>query len=119
MIGTVLIDRLELDCIIGIMPAERVTSQPLFIDVEMDCDFSAAAASEHVSDTVDYAEISVLLGELINKKEYQLVETLVAEACDLILETASRVLRVVVSARKPNAVGNADAVGARIEKHRS
>ena len=119
MKGTVLIDRLELDCIIGIMPEERVTKQPLFIDVEMDCDFSAAAASEHISDTVNYAEISTLLGELINKKAYQLVETLVAEACDLILQTETRITRVVVTVRKPNAVGNADAVGARMEKQRN
>lgn len=118
MIGTVLIDRLELDCIIGIMPTERVHRQPLFIDVEMDCDFSAAAASEHISDAVDYAEISILLDKLIHDKAYQLVETLVSEACDLILQTAPKVLRVVVTARKPNAVGNADAVGARMEKRR-
>ena len=118
MIGTVLIDRLELECIIGIMPVERINPQPLFIDVEMDCDFSAAAASEHISDAVDYAEISTLLGKLINDKAYQLVETLVSEACDLILETAPRVIRVVITARKPNAVGNADAVGARMEKRR-
>jgi len=119
MIGTVLIDRLELECIIGIMPVERVTIQPLFIDVEMDCDFAAAAASEHISDTVDYATISTMLGELIKQKAYQLVETLVAEACDLILKTEPRVTRVVVTARKPNAVGNADAVGARMEKKRN
>ncbi|MDF1644664.1 MAG: dihydroneopterin aldolase [Pseudomonadales bacterium] len=118
MIGTVLIDRLELDCIIGIMPAERIHTQPLFIDVEMDCDFSAAATSEHISDAVDYAEISALLGKLIQDKAYQLVETLVSEACDLILQTAPRVFRVVVTARKPNAVGNAAAVGARMEKRR-
>lgn len=118
MIGTVLIDRLELDCIIGILPTERVHTQPLYIDVEMDCDFSAAAISEHISDAVDYAEISTLLGKLIREKAYQLVETLVSEACDLILQTAPRVMRVAVTARKPNAVGNADAVGARMEKHR-
>ncbi|MBL4585107.1 MAG: dihydroneopterin aldolase [Pseudomonadales bacterium] len=118
MIGTVLIDRLELECIIGILPAERITPQPLFIDVEMDCDFTAAAASEHVSDTVNYAEIATLLEELVHKKAYQLVETLVAQACDLILETEPRVQRVVVTTRKPNAVDNADAVGARMEKHR-
>lgn len=114
MRGTILIEQLQLHCIIGILPAERVNPQPLLIEVAMEADFSEAAASESVTDTVDYAAVAARLQSLVHERQYQLVETLVAEAGAAILEWQPRVQQVTVTARKPNAVAEAGAVGARL-----
>ncbi|MCB1282228.1 MAG: dihydroneopterin aldolase, partial [Salinibacterium sp.] len=43
MIGTISVEGLEIECIIGIHPEERDKPQVLLVDVELDRDFAAAA----------------------------------------------------------------------------
>ena len=46
---------LEFDTIVGVLPEERVTPQPLRVDLELDVDTRQAARSKDLADTVDYA----------------------------------------------------------------
>lgn len=119
MTGTVIIADLSIDCIVGILPHERVAEQPLWLDVELDLDFGPAAQSESVAFTVDYAAVSMALIDHIRHKQYQLVETLAVDCCQLILAAHPRVTRVKITVKKPAAVPAARYVGVVFEQRRS
>ena len=53
MIGTILIEALEIICIIGVHPDERVNPQRILVDCELDYDFAAAAPSDRTIAAVD------------------------------------------------------------------
>lgn len=118
MIGTIELERLAIRCIVGILPFERVTEQDIFLDISMDLDFAAAAASEDVRDTVDYASLAESLATLVRERRFQLVETM-AEACAAsVLETRPQVRRVRVAVHKPAAVPQAADTRVRVDRVR-
>ena len=45
MTGTTGLKNLQVDCIIGIYPHERAATQTVYLDIELDYDFAAPAAS--------------------------------------------------------------------------
>jgi len=106
-IGTIELEKLEITCIVGILPFERVTEQKVFLDVSMDIDFQIPASSENVEDTVDYTVVSRELTELVKERRYQLIETMAVEGVDLILERHSIVTRASIAVHKPAAVPQA------------
>lgn len=118
MNGTIELERLEIDCIVGILPFERKTPQKVFLDISMDLDFSAAAASENVSDTVDYTAIAQELTQLVKERRYQLIETMAVECADLVLERHHAVPRVAIAVHKPAAVPQARDTVVRFERRR-
>lgn len=107
MIGTIELERLEIDCIVGILPHERVTEQKIFVDVAMDLDFAPAAASEDVADTIDYTVVSAELAALVRERKYQLIETMAVECVELVLLRHPAVERTSVAIHKPAAVPQA------------
>ena len=116
--GEILIENLVVNCIIGILSHERATPQRLVLDVVLETDFSAAASSDRVDDTVNYAQISAQISELAITRQFQLVETLVAEVCQHIIANHAQVTRVTVTARKPDIMPGELTVGARLAMSR-
>lgn len=119
MIGTVTIRDLEILCIVGILPRERVEPQTLFLDVDLDLDFGPAAKTEDVTHTIDYAAVSAWLTERLQTRKYQLVETLAVECCQQLLEQHPTVGRVRIEVKKPAAVPAAAHVGCIFEARRA
>lgn len=107
MIGTIELERIHVDCIVGIHPHERVREQSIELDVAMDLDFAEAAGTELVEATIDYTEVARILTELVVGRKYQLVETMAEEAASLVLTTWPRVRRVEIVVHKPAAVPQA------------
>ena len=64
MIGTTGLQALRVDCIVGIYEHERQARQPVIVDVELDYDFAAAAASDAIADAVDYDGVATAITEL-------------------------------------------------------
>jgi len=116
--GTIGLRGLRIDCIVGIYEHERASEQALFLDVEVDRDFAAAAASDHVSDTLDYDHLARALTELARERQYQLLETFAEEGAALLLTNHPEVGRVSIEIRKPAAVPAADCSMVRIERRR-
>jgi len=104
MIGTIGLEALQIRCIVGIHPHERVDEQDLFIDIAVETDFAAAAASEHVRDTIDYSLIAEQLTALAVERKYQLIETFAEDSAQLIFSLFSPVISVEMTIRKPAAV---------------
>lgn len=110
MTGTVAVTGLALNCIVGIRPRERAEAQLLSVDFEVDYDISTAAASGDVEQAVDYGEAARAVAAFIEKAQFGLLETLVAETIEFLRSylsagsAAPKVRRIRVTARKPAAL---------------
>jgi len=113
----ILIRGLRFDCIIGILPAERVTLQPLVLDLTLGVDFSPLSSDESREGLVDYGAISAQLIAHCQASEYQLLETLVRD-CAALLLAHWPIKSVDITALKPDAVPAAEAVGVRLHLRR-
>ena len=116
-IDTIRIEQLELDCLIGINPWERLTKQRITVDITMDVDLSAAGTSDSIRDTVDYRVVAKAVAAEVNSSSYKLVEALAARLAEICM-TNERVQSVEVTLRKPGAIRNATAVGVTIRRSR-
>jgi len=118
LLDTVKIERLELDCIIGINPWERLTKQQITVDIEIDTDLTAAGKSDSIEDTINYRTIAKTVTTEVEKSDYGLIESIGAKIADICLED-NRVFSVRVTVRKPGAVRKASAVGIVIRRNRT
>ena len=114
MKGEILIEELSVNCIIGILSHERATPQKLLLNIVLEIDYDRVATSDRVENTVNYAEIADQISQLAIERQFQLVETMVATACQQILANHPTVNRVEVTARKPDIMPGSTVVGARI-----
>lgn len=108
----ILIRDLTFDAILGILPQERVTPQPVIINLALHTDISAAAKSTNIDDTLNYAAVAEAVQAMTVAGEYLLIETLVEDLATLCLGAGAGA--VTVRVEKPNAVAAADAVGVEI-----
>ena len=106
----VFITQLHVDTIIGVYDFEKETEQSLFFDIEMLTDIRAAANSDDINDTVDYAVVSERIIKHVKAKPVELLETLVEQIAEFIL-TEFNVTQVKVRVSKPAAVKAAVTVG--------
>jgi len=116
-LDTVHIEQLELDCIIGINPWERLTKQRITIDIEITADLSAAGKSDAIEDTINYRTIAKAVTSEIEESSYGLVEAMAARIVEICLED-ERAQSVIVTVRKPGAVRKAAAVGVIVRRSR-
>jgi 7,8-dihydroneopterin aldolase/epimerase/oxygenase len=115
---TIFLRGLEVECIIGFIEWERRIKQRLVIDLEMPIDCARAAATDEVSDTLDYSQVAARVTAFIGSSSTMLVETLAHRTAMLIL-TEFRLEWVRLSINKPGAVRGARDVGVSIERHRT
>ena len=103
--------------IIGVNEHERLHRQDVLINVSLDTDIHAAAASDDVRDTVDYGALSRAIVDLVEASSYFLIEPL-AEAIASLCLANPRVERATVRVEKPGAVHFASSVGVEIARDR-
>ena len=70
---------------VGVPDAERAQPQRLLLTVELESDFSAAAESDGIADTVDYFAVTRRLLNFGEGREWKLIEKLAADIADMIL----------------------------------
>ena len=72
---------------VGVPDAERSRPQRLLLTVEMESDFSKAAKSDSIADTIDYFAITQRLLKFGEGKSWKLIEKLAADiACAILSE---------------------------------
>jgi len=106
---------LRIDTTIGIYDWERLTRQTIVLDIEMGADISRAAKTDQIEDTLNYKAVAKRLIDFVGASEFQLVETLAEECCQLIIQEFA-VPWVRLRLNKKGAVRGADAVGIIIER---
>jgi 7,8-dihydroneopterin aldolase/epimerase/oxygenase len=70
---------------VGVPDAERAKPQRLLLTVEMDFDFSMAAKSDAIADTIDYFAVSQRLLKFGDGREWKLIEKLAADIADMVV----------------------------------
>jgi dihydroneopterin aldolase len=108
---------LECQCIIGFIDWERRVKQKVVLDLEFPTNCARAAASDNVSDTVDYKRVAKRVLGYVGESQYQLIETLAHNLAMLLLEEFS-LQWIRISLNKPGAIRHSRDIGVTIERHR-
>ena len=58
--NTISLVDLEITCIIGIHPHERIHEQKLFLDINLEVDFKDSTIPDDINSTIDYTLIAEL-----------------------------------------------------------
>ena len=90
---------LEVHYHVGVPDSERAKAQRLLIDVEMESDFSAAAASDDLTRTVDYYAVSRRVLRFGEGRSWKLIETLSVDLAEAVVREFGAV-RVTVEVKK-------------------
>ena len=86
----------------GVFDFERADGQDFVVDVELEFDTRAAAASDQLGDTVHYGELAEALAAVIAGEPVNLLETLADRLCRVCLSD-TRVAAATVIVHKPQA----------------
>jgi dihydroneopterin aldolase len=70
---------------VGVPDAERAQPQRLLLTVEMESDFSTAAKTDSIADTIDYFAVTQRLLKFGEGRSWKLIEKLAADIADAIL----------------------------------
>ena len=106
---------LKVETVIGIFEWEREVVQTVIIDLDMGCDVSRAAATDDISEALDYKAVAKRVTQFVAQSRYELVESLTEGIASLICEEFA-VPWVRVKLNKRGAISGADDVGIIIER---
>jgi dihydroneopterin aldolase len=106
---------LEVRCIIGDLPEERLCEQVLVLTVTLSLDLSPVLASDALQDTVDYVELSEKIREALRAKQFRMIESAAACAAHVCLLHA-RVDAVKVRVEKAGAISGLRAAAVTVER---
>jgi FolB domain-containing protein len=101
--------------IVGINPEERRTKQDIVINLDLEVDARGAAATDEITDAVNYRTVCKRIIDHVETSAPMLVERLASDIAKLVLETFG-VTRVRVRVEKPGALRFARSVGVEIER---
>lgn len=115
----ILIEGLELTCIVGLRPHERVRKQAIELDLELELDLAPAGRSCRIAYTCDYDLVTDSVRSLLFFREYHLIEVATEELAAMLLGLFPALERVRIRIAKPTAlVGRARSAAVRIERAR-
>ena len=87
----------------GVLPEERSAGQVFVVDCELQLNLTAAIKSDELSKTINYAEVSLLIREIIEGPALNLIETLAGKIADVIIKRYRKVQKVIITVHKPQA----------------
>ncbi len=86
--------------LIGATEEERLFPQMLEVDLVIEADLSAAAASDALGDTIDYGPLVALTERTVEGGRFTLLEGLAGRLASSVLDAAPAVAAVTVRVRK-------------------
>ena len=113
---TLELNGIDVDCIIGDRPEERERAQRLSVDVKLEMD-DAAAESDELADTVDYAALTELVRAALAAAKCRMIERAAKVVCDLCMEN-DRVLAATVKVLKAGAIEHLNSASATVAADR-
>jgi dihydroneopterin aldolase len=104
----------------GAMEDEQTLGGKFECDVELRCDFAAAAERDSLSQTVDYEKVYAFIQTTILERKYFLLEALATRIGRGLLQEFHKVESVTVKLRKPHppVKGVVDYVEVEVTEHR-
>ena len=114
----IIINDLEVECIVGIRKKERKERQKVFVTVEIFTNIEKAAKSSNIRDTINYSSIIKKIKKLITDKKYLLLETMAEDIARLVFkDKKANEARVLV--KKPKAVPKGKYAAVEIEREQN
>lgn len=86
----------------GVLTEEQNLGARFELDVDMHCDTAAAAETDLLKHTVDYAKVYSYIQRVVGKKKYRLIETLANTIAQGLLKEFTNLEKVQVRVRKPH-----------------
>ena len=105
--NTISIVDLEITCIIGILPNERVKEQTLLLNINLDVDIGDSTFADDINETIDYTIIAEMATKLAISKKYKLIESFCFDLTNLFLDTFKIIQKSNITVKKPNALRRA------------
>ena len=104
----------------GVLKEENVLGQKFLVSMILELPLRKAGYSDDIADSIDYAKVSHLVKEEMEKTTFQLIEALAEHLCDAILLTFPMVTRITMELKKPWApiLLPLDTVSVRLERSR-
>src|SRR5690606_38397243 len=99
------VEGIELECIVGIRPAERKRPQRVRLDVTLGLDLARAGRSGRIAHTVDYSMVLEEVTNLLYFREYRLIEMATEEIAAMLFGAHPLLDTVAVRLEKPEALG--------------
>lgn len=87
----------------GVFEHERRDGQDFLVDLVLWTDFTAAAASDDLADTVDYGALALFARDVVSGAPRDLIETVASQIADGIMDLAPQAHAVEVTLHKPQA----------------
>ncbi|UGT40107.1 dihydroneopterin aldolase [Nocardia yamanashiensis] len=87
----------------GVFDFEKRDGQEFVVDVTLWTDFTAAAKSDDIGDTIHYGELADQVVAIVSGPPRDLIETVVSEVADAIIVSDTRIAAVEVVLHKPSA----------------
>lgn len=109
------IDRLAVDSSIGVYPHEKNIKQRLYISLKLAVDFGHAMATDALSDTLDYAQLSQTIITAIQQQHFELIERIVGIIENILIEQY-QLKHYHITVSKPSALAEAQHVSAVLDK---
>ncbi len=111
----VYIHDLRIEATIGVFEWERRIRQTLVIDLDFGIDNRRPAATDDLSDTIDYGAVATRITAYVEESRFNLVETLAERIADILLNEF-KVPWVRLKINKQGAVRGVRDVGVIIER---
>lgn len=87
----------------GVFDFEKREGQDFVVDMVCWLDFSAAAKSDDLADTINYAELAQIAHDVVTGEPYDLIEKVSATIADRVMESFGQLFAVEVTVHKPSA----------------
>ena len=87
----------------GVMEHETKVGQRFVIDLELYADLSDSSRTDHLSDTVSYANVVTTAAAAFKNTNYKLLERAAGTVADAILAAFPRIRAVKITVHKPHA----------------
>jgi 7,8-dihydroneopterin aldolase/epimerase/oxygenase len=103
MTDTIFIKGLVIHARHGVMDHETEVGQRFVIDLELYSDLTESSHSDHLADTVSYANVVTTAVAAFKNTNYKLLERAAGAVADAILAAFPRIRSVKVTVHKPHA----------------
>jgi len=111
----ILIQDLQVSCIIGVNEDERLRKQDVVINLALTTDLGRAGRSDRFEDTLDYRAVKKEVFALVEGSQFFLIEALAEAVAELCLRNPA-VSAVTVRVDKPGALSSTRSVAVEIER---
>ncbi|WP_033826396.1 dihydroneopterin aldolase [Bacillus andreraoultii] len=86
----------------GVLPEENRIGQRFIVNLITDIDLQRAGQRDDLNETVNYAEIYSLCKEIVENRQYKLIEAVAEKIASEILKTYEKIKSCTVKVIKPD-----------------